>query len=120
MRRFYMDAIERRVLSQYGRFLAHMRAEKDDRRFGLVLGAGVSQPLRFPSWSELVARIAEHPEVDGRHVIAGAGISLPDTSKTQMLFQHYRSKIFDTVAELPNSKLVRFIQGKLRRIIHEW
>jgi hypothetical protein len=114
-----LDETEKRVLAECGRFLSHMRAEREDRRFGMVLGAGVSKPLDFPSWSDLVDRIAHHPAVMGMHVVVGAGGKLPDTSKTQMLFQHYRSKVLDTMLEPITAKLERRIQGQWRRIIHE-
>lgn len=114
-----MDEIEVRVLQQYARFLVHMRAEKQDRRFGLVLGAGVSLPLKFPSWGDLVTRIADHVDVAGRHIIEGVGDKLPDTSKTQMLFQHYRSKNLENTKEVQSAKLERKIQGQWRRIIHD-
>jgi hypothetical protein len=114
-----MDASEQKVLIRNARYVAHMRAEKDDRRFGLVLGAGVSLPLGFPLWSELVRRVADHPDVNGKHVIQNVGGSLPDTSKTQMLFQHYRSKIMDVTGGSWSAKAERKIQGQWRRIIQE-
>jgi hypothetical protein len=114
-----LDDTEKTVLAKCGRSLAHLRAEIDDRRFGLVLGAGVSKPLNFPSWSELVDRIAKHADVDGEHVVAGAGSNLPDTSKTQMLFQHYKSKVLDLTSEPITAKFERRIQGQWRRIIQD-
>jgi hypothetical protein len=95
-----------------------MRVQLDNGRFGLVLGAGVSKPLKFPNWSQLVERIANHPDVKGEHILASAGKNLSDTSKTQMLFQHYRSKIIDNGHEQLTAKLERRIQGQWRRIIH--
>lgn len=94
-----MDNVEQHILTKYARFIAHMRAEKEDHRFGLVFGAGVSQPLGFPSWIRLVDLIASHAEVDGKHVISNAGDDVPASSKTQMLFQHYRTKILDKTKE---------------------
>jgi hypothetical protein len=96
-----------------------LRAEIEDRRFGLVFGAGVSKPLNFPSWSELVDRIARHSDVDGQHVVAGAGSNLPDTSKTQMLFQHYKSKMLDITSAPITAKFERRVQGQWRRIIQD-
>ena len=107
------------VLRDYGRLVAHMRAERQDGRFGLILGSGVSAPLGFPSWPKLVASISEHPSVDGVHVVSGAGGRVPETSKTQMLFQHYRSKVLDTGGSVASAKLERQIQGEWRRIIQQ-
>jgi hypothetical protein len=30
----------------------------------------VSKPLGFPSWTELVTRLAEHDQVQGKHILA--------------------------------------------------
>ncbi len=114
-----MDNTEKQVLTKCGRSLAHLRAEAEDHRFGLVFGAGISKPLSFPSWSELVDRIAKHADVNGRHVVEGVGDNLPETSKTQMLFQHYKSKILEGSSEPVTAKLERRIQGQWRRIIQE-
>jgi hypothetical protein len=94
-----MDSTGRTLLLSHSRWLAHMRVQIDKGRFGLVLGAGVSKPLNFPNWSQLVERIAKHPEVQGEHILSSAGKNLSDTSKTQMLFLHYRTKILEKTNE---------------------
>lgn len=94
-----------------------MRTEIEKGRFGLVLGAGVSKPLNFPNWAELVERIAKHPEVQGEHILSSAGRNLSETSKTQMLFLHYRAKNLEASGELLTVKTQRRIQGQWRRII---
>jgi hypothetical protein len=96
-----------------------MRAELADRRLGLILGAGVSKPLGFPSWTDLVTRLAEHDQVQGNHILTSSRSKLSDTSNAQMLFQHYRTKILETSGEEMSSTLERKIQGQWRRIIHE-
>jgi hypothetical protein len=113
-----LDSDAKGLLKSHSRSVAHMRAQVDKGRFGLVLGAGVSKPLGFPSWSELVQRIADDGEVKGGHILASAGGKLPETSKTQMLFQHYRSKILEATTEALTAKIERRIQGQWRRIIH--
>ncbi len=114
-----MDIFERNFLIQNGRVVAHMRAQIDNGRFGLVFGAGVSKPLQFPNWGELVERIANDPSVKGERIIASAGRNLSDISKTQMLFQHYRTKEIESASEPLTAKLARRIQGQWRRIIHK-
>jgi len=113
-----MNVIEKLLLVSHDRSVAHMRTQIDKGRFGLVLGAGVSKELKFPNWTDLVDRISKNPQVGGEHILMTAGKSLSDTSKTQMLFQHYRSKILESVAEPLTAKLERQIQGQWRRIIH--
>jgi hypothetical protein len=79
----------------------------------------VSKPLGFPSWRELVTRLAEHDQVQGNHILTSSAGKLPDTSNAQMLFQHYRTKSLETSSEPTSSTLERRIQGQWRRIIHE-
>ncbi|MEN1678735.1 MAG: SIR2 family protein [Planctomycetota bacterium] len=55
-----MEAIteqDRVVLSRYSQAIMHLRDRKRTQRLILGLGAGVSQPLNFPSWPELVSRL---------------------------------------------------------------
>jgi hypothetical protein len=113
-----MDSAEKNLLLSQCRVIAHLRAQIASGRFGLIFGAGVSKPLDFPNWSELVERISKDKCVNGEHVVAGAGKSLSDISKTQMLFQHYRTTEIDRSSEPLTAKLERRIQGQWRRIIH--
>ncbi|MCW8916750.1 MAG: SIR2 family protein [Magnetovibrio sp.] len=114
-----MKDVEVKVLKEHCRALAHMRTELEEKRFGLVLGAGVSKPLGFPQWKDLVELIAAHKDVQGAHILASTGEETPDTSKTQMLFQHFRTKSIEQSEDEASRKLERRIQGKWRRIIHE-
>lgn len=113
-----MDAVENQVLCEHSRAIAHMRIQLDKSRFGFVAGAGLSKPLNFPNWTELVERLAKHPDVRGEHILASAGRNLSDTSKAQMLFQHYRSRNLEAATDPVNAKWERRIQGQWRRIIH--
>jgi len=113
-----MDSKEKDLLLSHSRWLAHMLVQIEKGRFGLVLGAGVSKPLNFPNWGQLVERIAKHPEVQGEHILSSAGRNLSETSKTQMLFLHYRTKNLEKTNEQLTSKSERRIQGQWRRIIH--
>jgi hypothetical protein len=61
------------LLQTHSKYIAHMRVQLANKRFGLVLGAGVSHPLNFPKWDKLVRRIANDPLVDGNHILATAG-----------------------------------------------
>lgn len=52
-----------------------------------VFGAGTGVPLGMPNWNQLVTRILEHPDVNGACLNGSSG---SQSSKTQMLFQHFR------------------------------
>ena len=112
-----MDGAKSALLLQHSRDIAQMRVQLDARRFGLIFGE-ISKPLKLPNWGELVERIAADPAVEGTHILATAGKRVSDASKTQMLFQHFRTKCLLEENVPPTAKLERRIQGKWRRIIH--
>ncbi|MBV9884006.1 MAG: SIR2 family protein [Sphingomonadaceae bacterium] len=104
-------------MKAHAKAVVHMRERHKSRALGLVLGAGVSKAVQFPSWPELVQRIADDEEVDGGHLLAAAGSTTSDTAKTQMLLQHYRTKRLDALGEPASSKTLRKIHGEWRRIM---
>jgi len=56
-----------------------------------VFGAGISRPLGLPDWKMLIDRLSDHSEVTGRQL----GIEKSShTSRTQMLYQHFRRRFF--------------------------
>jgi len=73
------------------RAVMHMRRQIHRQRFGLMLGAGTSKSLGFPDWSTLIARIADDPAVEGTSLLSGTTAS--STSQTQILQQHFKSRI---------------------------
>ncbi len=94
------STIAAHVLERYGHAVIHMRQQKEDRRFGLVIGAGASVTLGFPDWKTLLNRIARHPEVDGFGLLSSRTNS--HTSSSQLLYQHYRAKHTATVGGTPD------------------
>lgn len=114
---YQIGAAEKKLIQSYCRAIVHMRSQISRKRFGLILGSGVSRPLGFPNWKELVDRIAQDSEVSGEHLLANVANGLSETSKTQMLFQHFKSKCVESAAEPPSQKLYRRINGQWRRII---
>ncbi|MGO7837234.1 SIR2 family protein [Rhizobium johnstonii] len=107
---------DRAFLRGYARAVVHMRERHASKGLGLILGAGVSQPLGFPAWGELVERIASSPDVQGDHLLAAAN-GLSDTAKTQMLLQHFRTKRLDQLGFQLSARSLRKIHGEWRRIV---
>lgn len=70
-----------------------MRSQKKLDRLGLVFGAGISNVFGFPSWQELIDRIARDKRVEGKRLLNKAG---SNTSTSQLLFQSYRSKEYSS------------------------
>jgi len=104
------------LLRNHGRAIAHMRDRHSIRRFGLVLGAGVSRGLGFPTWRELLDRIAAHPSVDGSHLTAKDEHA---TYRSQILFQHFRARRLETEPGSHASIAVTYdIEVEWKKIIH--
>lgn len=81
------ENIQNQVLEKYCRAIVHMRQELNNNRLGLILGAGISTDLGFPTWLDLIERIAKHPEINANYMDKK---SISHTSTSQLLFQQYR------------------------------
>jgi len=105
------------VLKKYGRAIVHMRQQMEDRRFGLVVGAGASMDLGFPSWKELITRIAAHPDVAGEHLLAAGG---NNTSQSQLLYEHYRARTAEkaVAADRAFNKLESMVRAGWQQVVH--
>ena len=85
------------LVQRYPRAIAHLWRQRSEKRLSLLFGAGASQPLRFPSWEDLVAHLRDHREVNAR---ASGGTSVkrdPLPSVAEVTFQHYRNRNLDSV-----------------------
>jgi hypothetical protein len=126
-----MDKEQEVLLQNYARPIIAMRKAHKQRRFGLILGAGVSKAFQFsvPDWKDLLSRIATHPKVEG------SGVDSPDsisTLRSDLLYRHFASRVrseleaglYDHAAELGGSKpdphiIEKIIKGEWRAIIRE-
>ncbi|AKF26048.1 hypothetical protein YH65_09895 [Sulfurovum lithotrophicum] len=72
--------------------MVHLRQQFKNKNLGLVFGAGASMNLGFPSWVKLIKDIAEHPMVDGITLYESLKESVPQSSITDILFQHFKLK----------------------------
>lgn len=84
---------------------------------GLCLGAGTSADFDFPSWPNLIRRIAEHKDISGQGLL---NVSESLTSQAQFLFQMYRRRLktagLETGDEVADARQAH--TGWLR-IVHE-
>lgn len=80
----------RSLLALYARPIAHMRSQQRARRFGLIFGAGASIPVGFPTWEDLVKRVARCPEVDGTRLTREVRKPLPIVA--EVAYQRFRAK----------------------------
>lgn len=71
------------LLGRYPKEIAFLRGQFQKTRLRLVLGAGVSMPIGFPSWGELVERIAI--EIGEAQTIGGELEKSSLTAKVQYL-----------------------------------
>jgi len=81
------------LLKTHPRAVVHLRSQVVKKRFGLVLGAGISVDLGVPMWKSLVTSIASDSEIDGKAIICNevGGRTLPYQS--ELLFQHLSKKM---------------------------
>ena len=97
------------VLSDYPRAVTHLRWQFQKKRFGLVLGAGISRHFKVPLWDNLVLAIAADPLVDGLALIEGEAKKNSLPYRTEMLFQRFRSRFLaelTSVAQLERENSV--------------
>ena len=73
------------------KLILHLRQRLHrDRMLGLCLGAGISSDFSFPTWNDLITRIAQHKAINGTSLLA---FSQSQTSQSQFLFQKYRQSL---------------------------
>ena len=92
------------LLKKYPRAIVHLRSQVTNKRFGAVLGAGISVSFGVPNWDKLVEHIAEDTAVNGTALIMGkAAKAMSFPYKTEMLFQRFsaeRSKVLSGLTEI--------------------
>lgn len=115
--------IEATVFDKSKRAIVHLRAQLRRQRLGLIFGSGASKGLGFPDWSELIDRIAAHPDVDAVNLLerckvekAGArSITRSYAAITQLLFSEYWRR---AVSRKGLTEPLKFIEEQLIR--SEW
>lgn len=87
----------RDVLKWYSRPVVHLRRQFREKRFGPVVGAGISLDFNVPLWGSLVEEIAKHPKVNGQRVLAGHANKKSFPFQTELLFQLFRANELKTL-----------------------
>lgn len=88
------------VLKEYPRAVVHLRHQVKEKRFSLVLGAGVGSDFCIPKWETLVEKIAGSPEVKGKELLKGDVKIKSLPYKTEMLFQRFRDRTLAKVGSM--------------------
>jgi hypothetical protein len=109
------------LLKEYPKALVHLRQQFQNRRLGLVFGAGISKDLSFPSWDELVEGIANHKQISGKDIYESSSKWSSSTAITQLLFQHFKAtRITELESEFPSvAYRERRVMSDWREVVHE-
>ena len=94
------ETFQEQLIEEIPRAIAHLRAQSQAGRFGLVFGAGVSIDLGYPQWHNLVKKIANRAEVGAASIWqrledqgqSGRPVTRSLASVTQMLFSQFRER----------------------------
>ena len=82
------EIIHDSVLRKYPKAIVHLRAQHNEKRLSLMLGAGASKDYGVPNWQDLVRYIAK--EIDGEKLIEALDERSTLTSKIQVLMTHFQ------------------------------
>ncbi len=116
------------ILTRAPKAIAHLRAQLNRKRLGLIFGSGASNSLKFPNWKELVSRIAAHEHIQGTEILArfvevgpgGAPITRSLASISQILFNEFRRRAIERGSLEPPLNFVteQRIKTEWLKIIH--
>ena len=109
-----------KLLVRYPKAIAHLRWQVEKKRFGLVVGAGISKNFNVPMWETLVTDIASSPSVDGEKLIEGESAKNSLPYKTEMLFQRFQEKHSATNAGLSSLAEKNTVMAAWHRLCQEY
>ena len=109
------------VLKGYPKAVTHLRYQFENKRLGLVLGAGISKGLGYPDWVSLVEGIAKHKQVDGDDLYQDTVKELSSIDLTQLLFQYFKYKhsSMKKHSDVPISHVDNLILADWRKVIYD-
>lgn len=89
------------LLTRYPRAIVHLRSQVSKKRFGTVLGAGISVNFGAPSWKKLINDIAADPKVDAKAVADGKTFQdMSSPYQTEILYQKFHTAFVKTLEKL--------------------
>jgi len=103
------------LLRQNNKAIVHLRQQFKNKNIGLVFGAGASMNLGFPSWENLIEGIANNDMVDGKILYESIKSSVPQSSITDILFQHFKINRIKVLEEEGEDEY--FIK---KRLLSDW
>ena len=107
------------LVGQYPRALAHLRQLLENKRLGLVLGAGVSNAAGLPNWEGLVNGVASNLSALGIPIEEVNSKSVP--IKTQIMFSRFRERTFgnNDIRRLSQLDKDAEVAARWRKLVHE-
>ena len=103
------------LLKEYPKALVHLRQQFQNRRLGLVFGAGISKDLSFPNWNELIEGIAKNEQLSGKDIYENSLKWTNSTAITQLLFQHFKTfRLAQLESKFPS------IAYREKRVMSDW
>lgn len=78
------------VLLENNKSIVHLRQQLTHKRLGVIMGAGASMGLGFPSWNDLIKGIAENPLTNGASLYKTIKNNVSQSSITEVLFHHFK------------------------------
>jgi hypothetical protein len=107
---------EQEVLRAHAKAIVHMRRQHEERRFGLIFGAGIGVDVGLPNWDELINRIARHPSVTGQRAIQdAAGLDQSLAIRIQKPFEWFRLR-----NPAPAQANHESLRHREKRLIAQW
>ena len=113
---FQIPETKEQVLNCYNFAVVHLRQQYRFKRIGLTLGAGVSVPLKYPSWDQLVERISSHSAFP-RNFLQNLPTATLSTN-TQRIFEFFHACLPREESETPRLYQER-VANRWKRILAE-
>lgn len=107
------------LVRRYPKALGHLRALYEQKRFGLVLGSGVSRDFQIPDWRGLLETIAEHPDVEGVELLTRVHES--PITVADLLRRHFDARMEPVLRErgLDDRGVTSELTGRWLRIVRD-
>ena len=111
------NTVHSSLLANQPRPIAHMWRQFQERRLGLIFGAGVSKDLGVPAWEDLLERIAGDPEVDGRRILLSEARAQA-SSLAETLFQHFAGRLVQRRGSMAAGEVRRLWRDVVRKQLY--